>query len=177
VHVEFASYVEGAIRLVNADFRAVEDITAQLGERQWLAVRAKQSDLRAMKRLQGELSAIVDASVAGDAGQVVQLVNQALENYPVTARLSDHDGSPWHLHVGDSHRSVPEVLGAEALFGIAVLVSQLGTGRLGRCSAPGCHDAYVDTSANRSRRYCSTRCATRINVAAHRRRNRPAPKP
>ncbi|WP_141743598.1 CGNR zinc finger domain-containing protein, partial [Streptomyces abyssalis] len=32
--------------------------------------------------------------------------------------------------------------------------------------------AYLDTSTNRSRRYCSDRCATRANVAAYRARKR-----
>jgi hypothetical protein len=172
--VEFASYVEGAVQLVNAEFGSLDDVASHLGHRPWLVARAKPGDLGAMKDLQSELAAIVDASASNDGPRVVQLVNDALERYPVTARLSDHDGEPWHLHVGDSHRSVPEVLGAEALFGLAVLVSELGPGRLGRCAAPGCHGAFVDTSANHSRRYCSTRCATRTNVAAHRRRNKQA---
>jgi hypothetical protein len=170
--VEFASYAEEAVRLVNACFTSLEDITAQLGERPWLVARARQGDLRAMKKLQSELAAIVDASAAKDEARVVQLVNDALLRYPVTARLSDHSGQRWHLHVGDSHRSVPEVLGAEALFGMAVLISELGADRLGRCRVPGCGRAFVDLSANHSRRYCSARCATRINVAAHRRRHK-----
>jgi predicted RNA-binding Zn ribbon-like protein len=63
-----------------------------------------------------------------------------------------------------------KVLAAEALFGLAVLASQLSIDRLGRCVAPGCGQVFVDTSANRSRRYCSTRCATRVDVATHRRK-------
>ncbi len=35
-----------------------------------------------------------------------------------------------------------------------------------------CRNAYLDTSTNRSRRYCSDRCATRANVAAYRARKR-----
>lgn len=170
--MEFASYVDDAVELVNADFNSLDDVMSHLGTRPWLAPRAKPGDLRAMRKLQAELSAIVDASAAGDGQRVVRLVNEALERYPVTATLSDHDGQPWHLHVGDSQKSVPEVLGAEALFGLAVLVSELGTDRLGRCAAPTCTGAFVDTSANHSRRYCCMRCATRTNVAAHRRRHK-----
>ena len=175
MQVEFITYVEGAVELVNSEFRSAGDISALLGERPWLAPRARDGDLRAMRGLQAALTTIVDASVAGDRARVVQLVNQALEAYPVTACLSDHDGQPWHLHVGDSQRSIPEVLGAEALFGLAVLISELGPDRLARCAASGCGRAFADTTANRSRRYCSTRCATRTNVAAHRRRLRRMP--
>jgi len=170
--VEYASYVDSAVELVNAELNSPDDVISHLGPRPRLAARAKPGDLRAMRKLQAELSHIVDASAAGDGQRVVRLINEALERYPVTAALSDHDGRPWHLHVGDSHRSVPEALGAEALFGLAVLVSELGTDRLGRCAAPGCTGAFVDTSANHSRRYCCMRCGTRTNVAAHRRRNK-----
>ena len=35
-----------------------------------------------------------------------------------------------------------------------------------------CEHVYVDTSPNRSRRYCSERCSSRANVAAYRARRR-----
>ncbi|WP_438818627.1 CGNR zinc finger domain-containing protein, partial [Streptomyces venezuelae] len=35
-----------------------------------------------------------------------------------------------------------------------------------------CRNAYLDPPPNRSRRYCSDRCATRANVAAYRARKR-----
>jgi len=47
-----------------------------------------------------------------------------------------------------------------------------GVDRLGLCEASPCRNAYLDTSTNRSRRYCSDRCATRANVAAYRARKR-----
>lgn len=156
--------------MINADFRSVKDVLDYLGERPWLAARAKAGDLGAINRLQSELGAIVDASAARDDARVVQLLNEALQRYPITPRISDHDNQRWHLHVGDNQTSVPAVIAAEALFGLAVLVSTAGPDRLGRCAATGCGRAFVDTSANHSRRYCSTRCATRTNVAAHRRR-------
>ena len=61
---------------------------------------------------------------------------------------------------------------ANAVMGLAVLVTQLGLDRLGICAAAGCRNAFVDTSTNRSRRYCSDRCATRANVAAYRARQK-----
>ena len=38
--------------------------------------------------------------------------------------------------------------------------------------AEDCQDVFVDTSPNRSRRYCSDRCSSRANVAAYRARRR-----
>jgi predicted RNA-binding Zn ribbon-like protein len=48
----------------------------------------------------------------------------------------------------------------------------LGADRFGTCADPRCGGVFIDTSRNRSRRYCSDRCASRANVAAHRERQR-----
>jgi predicted RNA-binding Zn ribbon-like protein len=74
--------------------------------------------------------------------------------------------------VASSAASVSELLIGEALLGLATLVCDLGPGRLGVCSAAPCTRVYVDTSPNRSRRYCSDRCSSRANVAAYRARQR-----
>ena len=42
--------------------------------------------------------------------------------------------------------------------------------RLHVCGSDDCNDVLVDLSKNRSRRYCSTTCANRVNVAAWRAR-------
>jgi predicted RNA-binding Zn ribbon-like protein len=47
-------------------------------------------------------------------------------------------------------------------------------GRLGRCDRDGCDVVYVDTSRNGRRRFCSTRCSTRVHVARSRSRRVPA---
>jgi predicted RNA-binding Zn ribbon-like protein len=38
------------------------------------------------------------------------------------------------------------------------------------CAAQNCDSVHVDLSKNRSRRFCSTTCANRVNVAAYRSR-------
>jgi predicted RNA-binding Zn ribbon-like protein len=58
--------------------------------------------------------------------------------------------------------------------GLAMHLTAHGADRLGICQAAPCRNAYLDTSTNRSRRYCSDRCATRANVAAYRARKREA---
>ena len=42
--------------------------------------------------------------------------------------------------------------------------------RLRLCAAADCRNVHVDLSKNRSRRFCSTACANRTNVAAYRTR-------
>jgi len=113
--------------------------------------------------LQAELAAVFDA--AGDAAAVAALLNALLVRYPVRPQLSDHDGQRWHLHLADQS-------GAAAVMGLAAVVAELGDHRLGRCLDTRCGRAFLDTSSNRSRRYCSARCASRANVAAYRARRR-----
>ncbi len=50
------------------------------------------------------------------------------------------------------------------------VVRQQELDRLRVCHCDDCHDVLFDLSKNRSRRYCSTTCANRVNVAAFRRR-------
>jgi predicted RNA-binding Zn ribbon-like protein len=40
-----------------------------------------------------------------------------------------------------------------------VYISKNGINRLGVCQAPSCGNVFFDDTANRSRRYCSERCA------------------
>ena len=86
-------------------------------------------------------------------------------------RLTNHDGN-WHLHYVDEGASLGERVGVLAAMGIAALITELGSDRLGLCSADDCKDVFVDTSRNRSRRYCADTCSTRMNVAAYRARKK-----
>ncbi|HEX5293501.1 MAG TPA: CGNR zinc finger domain-containing protein, partial [Streptosporangiaceae bacterium] len=42
----------------------------------------------------------------------------------------------------------------------------------GRCQRESCATAFVDTSRNGTRRFCSVRCANQVNVSNHRVRRR-----
>jgi predicted RNA-binding Zn ribbon-like protein len=173
--VDSTRYAQGAARLVTADLGSVAGLRSHLQKRPWLAERASSRDLAPLRSVQRDLGAVVDASAAGDGAAAVRLLNELLSRHPVRPRVSGHDESTWHLHVNDENASVAEILTGEALLGLAILVSEMGATRLGRCAASGCMGAFVDTSANSSRRFCSTRCATRTNVAALRRRRQAQP--
>ena len=172
--MDFTSYAHDAAELVSADLSSEDGLRAHLHARSWLAERVQASDLRPLRSVQRRLGALVDASAAGDGPTVVRLLNEMLSNHPVRPRVSGHDHSTWHLHVNDEAATVAETVTSEALLGLAILVSEVGATQLGRCAAHGCSAAYVDTSANNSRRFCSSRCATRTNVAALRQRRRQA---
>jgi predicted RNA-binding Zn ribbon-like protein len=172
--MDFGHYAESAAGLVSADVGSVESLQAYLADRAWLAGRVAASDLRILRKFQTDLGAVIDDSAAGNEAAVVDRLNQLLGQHPVRPRISGHDAQTWHLHVNDQTDSVAEILIGEALFGMTLAVTELGADRLGWCASPTCGKAFFDGTANHSKRFCSSRCATRTNVAAYRQRQSPA---
>jgi predicted RNA-binding Zn ribbon-like protein len=172
--VDFGHYAENAAGLLSADLGSVETLQSYLADRDWLRPRASASDLRTLRRFQTELVAVVDDSAAGEDQAVVRRLNELLVAHPVRPRISGHDTQTWHLHVNDRNDSVASILIGEALFGMTLAVTELGADRFGWCAADSCHNAFFDGTANHSKRFCSTRCATRTNVAALRQRRAPS---
>lgn len=177
--VDFVRYAERAAGLVNADLTDAGALVAFLGEgRAWLHEQVTERDAAALRRFQGELRPVFEASNHADEQAVVDQLNALLARHPVTPHIAGHggrgDGANWHMHVADRQSSVAELLAAESLMGLSMLVCDLGAGRLGVCDAAPCTDVFVDTSPNRSRRYCSDRCSSRANVAAYRARQKAA---
>ena len=175
--MDFADYSNRAAALVNADLSSDETLRAYLSQRPWLHEQLSPSDLRPLQDVQVDLAGLVDASAGGDGAEVVRRLNDLLSRHPIRPRVSGHDESSWHLHVSDDSASVAETMISEALLGLAMLVTEVGATRLGRCAADTCTNAFVDVSANSSRRFCSTRCSTRTNVAALRKRRQTAENP
>lgn len=119
-----------------------------------------------------------EAADGGDETLAVDLLNSLLLEFPVSPQISGHDtrdedGKPdWHMHLADHPSNATAGFAAIAAMGLAFHLTAHGVDRLGLCEAAPCRNAYLDTSTNRSRRYCSDRCATRANVAAYRARKR-----
>ena len=172
--MDFVRYAEAAAGLVNADFPDVDAVRAVVADREWLVDQCTARDAASLRRLQRELRPVFEAAEVGETTAVVRGLNDLLERHPITPYISDHDPADLHIHVATKAASVAELLISESLLGLTVLVCDLGPTRLGVCSAAPCTNVYVDTSPNRSRRYCSDRCSSRANVAAYRARQRAA---
>ncbi len=170
--MDFVRYAEHAARLVNAPLRQPGDLATFLADRDWLVPRLAERDAGTLRRFTRDLRPVFEAGSGRDEEQVVRLLNALLARHSVTPYIAGHDSQSWHLHIGNRSSSVAELLVAEALMGLAVVVCDLGPLRLGVCQAGGCDDVFVDTSPNQSRRYCSDRCSSRANVAAYRARQR-----
>jgi predicted RNA-binding Zn ribbon-like protein len=180
--VELVSYSDYAVRLVNSadpqpphgdaltDMASLRSFLIHLPAQR---ARATRRDLAALRLLRNRLRAVFDAVDADRTREAINRLNALLAEHPIRPQISGHDDSDWHLHLTE-RGDVAARYAANAVMGLSVLVTELGVERLGVCDAQGCRRVFVDTSTNRSRRYCSERCATRANVAAYRARQKQA---
>ncbi|MGW0753928.1 CGNR zinc finger domain-containing protein [Streptomyces sp. NPDC002587] len=184
--MELAHYSDFAVRLVNTEeparnkdsLTSVDAVRALFGASVQMARRVTDTDVTRFRNVRGRLRAVFEAADCGDHVLAVDLLNSLLMEFPVSPQVSGHetigeDGRPdWHLHLAEHPSNASAGYAAMAAMGLAFHVTEHGPDRLGLCQAAPCRNAYLDTSTNRSRRYCSDRCATRANVAAYRARKR-----
>ena len=178
--VDLSSYAELAVRLVNTAslgheggdlLTSMDGLRALVADREHLNHGITRADLDALRMLRGEFRGFFVACSQGNGADAAERLNELLIQYPVHPQLSGHDGQAWHVHYTESG-SMSDKYAAGAAMGLAVRLAELGLERFGVCQAAPCSGVFVDTSANRTRRYCSDRCASRANVIAYRARKR-----
>jgi predicted RNA-binding Zn ribbon-like protein len=99
----------------------------------------------------------------------VELLNELLNETTTTHYISTHDGRAPHLHYAHEDAPTDERVKAYTAAGLAALFCE-DAGRIGCCDRDACDLVFVDTSRNGRRRFCSTRCSTRVHVTAYRAR-------
>jgi predicted RNA-binding Zn ribbon-like protein len=105
-----------------------------------------------------------------DEDGVVAAVNEMLREARALPQLVAHDGWSYHLHATPSDAPLADRMLVEAAMAVVDVVRSGELDRLRVCEAPDCDDVVVDLSKNHSRRYCSTSCSNRVNMAAFRAR-------
>ena len=191
--MELNSYVDLAVRLVNTTghrrgasaagpgpdeassgdrLQTLSDLRGMLAnEPSWRRI-ATEADVAHLRSLRAELRTVFEDAAVGEESAAVRRINVLLGSVYIAPRLTGHDAEPWHLHFAEGAKRAHEGFGAVAVLGVAFYVSENGFDRLGICQSSPCQNVFIDSSTNRSRRYCSDRCATRANVAAYRARQR-----
>jgi predicted RNA-binding Zn ribbon-like protein len=180
--VDFIGYrsdaLGAAVDLVNAVTAAPSDaeqasdqLRSILVSHGYSARRAPASVEPALRAWARRLRTVFDVI---DLDEAAVAVNALLADVRVEPHLSNHNGQSWHLHYSPPEADVVDRLRATTAFAIAMLVSEYALDRHGRCAADGCNRVFADTSRNAARRYCSSACANRSAVAAHRARARQA---
>ncbi len=178
--MDLSSYAELAVRLVNTDslgheggdmLGTLDGLRALVADREHLNHGITRADLEALRQIREELRSFFVSCSQGSGAEAAARLNELLIQYPVHPQLSGHDGQPWHVHYTESG-SVSDKYAAGAAMGLAVRLADLGMERFGVCQAAPCQGVFIDTSAARTRRYCSDRCTNRANVTAFRARKR-----
>ncbi|QBD78828.1 zf-CGNR multi-domain protein [Ktedonosporobacter rubrisoli] len=128
-----------------------------------------QSELEEIYRLRSKLRAVYEAVAEEHAAQIL---NELFAHSQVTPRLAAGPDHKYSLELMlPTDISIQRRVEIEAALGLSFGLSHYGKERLRICAAAPCRDAFLDTSRNRSRRFCSERCANRYNVAAFRARH------
>jgi predicted RNA-binding Zn ribbon-like protein len=147
------------------DTAALDRFTAAWG---WTGERTHdQAELDAVRELRPRLARLWEASADDAAG----LVNTLLREAHALPQLVKHDGWDYHLHATPPDAPLADRMAVEAAMAFADVVRTQQLERLRLCAADDCSNVHVDLSKNRSRRFCSTLCANRTNVAAYRTRH------
>lgn len=164
--------LQSAAALVNEPLPDIAALDAFLDAWSWTGVRAGTlAEVDAVNALRPRLRALW----LHDEDGVAELVNTLLREAGALPQLVRHDGWSYHLHATPSDAPLADRMAVEAAMAMVDVVRQGELGRLLRCAAPDCDDVLVDLSKNRSRRFCSTTCANRVNVAAFRARKAARP--
>lgn len=150
------------------------NLAEQTAEQQFATVRAHgmsvteptPTQARALAKWSARLHAVF---AEPDNDVRVDMVNALLAESACRPYITRHDGKPAHIHYSGTHDDALRRICAYTAGGLAHLLCEDGD-RMGVCAGEGCATAFVDTSRNGRRRYCSTRCATRTHVAQHRER-------
>jgi predicted RNA-binding Zn ribbon-like protein len=97
-------------------------------------------------------------------------VNRILAEAQAMPHLVRHDGSDWHLHATEPDAPLGERLRVEAAMALIDVIRMDEMRRLRSCEADDCTGLILDLSRNGSKRFCSTRCGSRMNMIAFRER-------
>jgi predicted RNA-binding Zn ribbon-like protein len=166
-----------AVALVNTlDLRSGADsmTTTQECERVlleggWLVDTLTAQDAARLREMRPRLRFAFDNQ---DISKVVSHLNQILRENSALPQLSDHDGH-WHFHYSDAGTGLASRVLNTCTMALLMIIRDDGLARFKTCAADDCINVLLDTSKNRSRRFCDARtCRNRTNVTAYRSRQK-----
>lgn len=130
-----------------------------------IRVTPEAQDLPVVRNLRDDLRAVF---VADDLESAMALVNRLLEQFNSAPRLVNDAELGLHIHFEPAHLSLGHWLGAITAAGLMFHVCEHGVARLGVCASTKCKRAFIDTTKNGRKLYCSPRCSHRASVEAFR---------
>ncbi len=133
-------------------------------------VHAQPEDAPGLARAAAQLRQVFDAVTADDMDSAAAQINSMITEYGARPTLIRHGTQPWHLHFHAPDAALVPGIAAACAVGLAYVLGSEHADRIGLCSAGNCDRAYLDTSRNGTKRFCSTACQNRAKTAAFRAR-------
>jgi predicted RNA-binding Zn ribbon-like protein len=162
-----------AADLINLSELSATSIQALLAAHEIRRSEIGDADVEGFERWRECLALVFDQR---DSAEQCSAVNDLLVAATIRPWVTTHDGLQPHLHFVPDAADVLSRVRAVTAGGLAFVLCWEGGARLGRCLRSGCSRAYVDTSRNGRRRYCTARCGNTEAVMRHRSRSaRPTP--
>ncbi|WP_345492903.1 CGNR zinc finger domain-containing protein [Nocardia callitridis] len=163
-----------ATDLLNNPPESPEDLAARWDRSGLSATTGTRAETRDVAEVAAFLTRWASVIDAADEGDRVARLNSLLATAAAYPRITDHDGSPWHLHYRDDRATLASIIRTVTVVAAAEHLTTFGMHRLGRCASADCGRAFVDFSRGGRQRYCTRMCANRDAVRRHRsRRARP----
>lgn len=166
------------------DEERVELLSTPSALRDWLHqagfddAEPTEEDLSRVLRLRDLATRIVDAHLAGrdqPPRTVVAELNGMLDSQPGTLRIVTTKADAELQFRPAATAQLPQ---HQLTCEVAELITDTDPHRLRRCDGPSCVLVFLDTTRNRSRRWCAMEsCGNRAKAAAHYRRTRRANRP
>ena len=146
------------------------DLQAFLAERGLTSDSVTQADLDETRLLREYLRT---AWTGETIEAMLGVLNPLVAAVPVTVQFEQSGEQPVQAQFAlQGGLSLTQRLAFECALGMIEVVQQQGLDRMRACAAEPCRDVFVDTSRNKSRRFCSERCANRHNISAFRERQK-----
>ncbi|MET0783271.1 CGNR zinc finger domain-containing protein [Leifsonia flava] len=105
-----------------------------------------------------------------DRDDAVVEVNRMLREANALPYLARHDDIDWHLHATSNDAPLGERMRVEAAVALMDVIRMDEMQRLRICEADNCTGLILDLSRNGSKRFCTVRCGSRMNMIAFRER-------
>lgn len=131
-------------------------------------IRRAELDAVAGERLRAWAEKIVPVFHATTVDARCTTINRLLAAGTTIPYLTSHDALRPHLHFASETQDVIARVRAVTAGGLALFVVESEGARLGVCRREGCPVAFVDTSRNGRRAYCSAKCGNYDAVRRHR---------
>jgi predicted RNA-binding Zn ribbon-like protein len=172
--MQFNTYTEAGARiavwLVNHPAPDAAALGAELHRYEVHEPSGTVAEAVALRPWAARLREVFEAAAVTDKAQLTDALLVAADCRP---RLVSHGaGRPHHFHYAPVETGLVARVRALTAAGLAHVIDGGGGTRLRACDRAGCDVAFIDTSRNGRRHFCTVRCANQVNVANHRQRLR-----